>query len=131
MDVSVLQEYDCYITPGVLSEIKNNLSKQKLETAILSGNLTILSPDPDAIKEVRVMAKSSGDLQFLSTTDIGVIALALALQTKISQQDEIPFAEVPIEVVTDDYSIQNVLSKFSISANSFISLKLLVLLNLI
>ena len=75
MDVSVLQEYKCYTTPGVLSEIKNKFVRQKIDTAILTGNLKILSPDPETIEKAKSVAKSSGDLQFLSTTDIGVIAL--------------------------------------------------------
>ncbi len=119
MDVSVLQEYVCYTTPGVLSEIKNTLSKQKLETAILSGNLKILSPDPDIIKEVKLIAKSSGDLQFLSTTDIGVIAVALLSLLNYLIKTKFRLLKLPIEVVTDDYSMQNVLNKLSISANSF------------
>ena len=120
MDVSVLQEFMCYTTPGVLSEIKNKLSKQKLDTAILSGNLKILSPDPENIEQVKSVAKSSGDLQFLSMTDIGVIALALTVRIMVSKRENISLACVSIEVVTDDYSMQNVLSMLPISVNSFV-----------
>jgi rRNA maturation endonuclease Nob1 len=120
MDVSVLQEYTCYTTPGVLSEIKNKFVKQKLETAILTGNLKILSPDPESIKKVKLVAKSSGDLQFLSTTDIGIIALALTVQTMISEKETTLPKNLIIEVVTDDYSMQNVLSRLPISTNSFV-----------
>jgi UPF0271 protein len=120
MDVSVLQEYTCYTTPGVLSEIKNKFTKQKLDTAILTGNLKIMNPDPESIEKVKSIAKSSGDLQFLSSTDIGVIALALTMQITISEMNKKPLENITIEVITDDYSMQNVLSRIPISANSFV-----------
>ncbi len=120
MDVSVLQEYLCYTTSGVLSEIKNKFSKQKLDTAILTGNLAVRSPDPIAVIQVKSIAQKSGDLQFLSATDIGVIALAITIRKMVSERENIPIEEVLIEVVTDDYSMQNVLSLLPVSTHSYL-----------
>jgi UPF0271 protein len=119
MDVSVLQEYECYTTSEVLSEIKHKFTRQKIDTALLTGNLKIQYPDPSAIKIVKKIAQKSGDLQFLSATDIGIIALALTLQGIHTEDEETTPIRVRIEVVTDDYSIQNVLSQLQISSRSY------------
>lgn len=119
LDISVLQEFECYTTSGVLSEIKHKFSKQKIDMAILTGNLKVRDPEPEAIKLVKEIAKNSGDLQFLSPTDIEVIALAMTVQDMICENTGNAPSEVKIEVVTDDYSIQNVLSKLPIPAQSY------------
>lgn len=119
MDVSVLNEYVCYTTSGVLSEIKHTFSKQKIDTAILTGNLIIRYPDPQDVKKVKMIAQKSGDLQFLSTTDIGVIALAVTIRNLEVEKGNVPSSDVPLEVVTDDYSIQNVLSQLLIPSHSY------------
>ena len=119
MEVGVLQDYSCYTTNGVLSEIKNQFSKQKISTALLTGNLMIQTPDPQAIQEVKKIARKSGDLPFLSTIDIGVIAVAITMRTTVAKQEGIDPNDVHIEVVSDDYSVQNVLSQLPIPVHSY------------
>jgi len=119
MDVSLLHDFACYTTEGVVSEIKNHFSKQKIETAIISGSLIIATPDPPAIREVKAVAQKTGDLPFLSTTDIDLIALAITLRNDTCVQQNNSPSNDALQVVTDDYSIQNVLSQFNISVHPF------------
>jgi UPF0271 protein len=110
MDVNSLQDFRCYTTDGVLSEIKNDFIKQRVNLAIQARNLHIAAPDLESVQKIKDIAGKTGDLPFLSTTDVDVLALALDLmQTSES-----------VLLITDDYSIQNVASKISIHTSSFL-----------
>lgn len=83
------------ITNEVLQEIKEENTKAAVDSAIRLGRIRIVEPEKKYIEEVRNAAKETGDLEKLSDTDIGIIAIALKNRSPI---------------VTDDYSIQNVAS---------------------
>jgi len=88
-----------YITSeGVVKEVRyGNLAPERLEAALLTGSIEVLTPSPRFIDEVRRESENTGDLQFLSKTDLEILALALELKTKGHE----------VKIATDDYGIQN------------------------
>ena len=93
------RKFPNFTTSQVLTEIKDLKSQIFLENAIQENHITIKEPEVRDINEVEDVIKRSGDLLRLSNVDINIIALALTLKQK---------GDHPI-LVTDDYSIQNVL----------------------
>ncbi len=83
------------ISNSVLDELRDETAKTAVESAIRSGNVKVMDPSKDYVKQVVEAAEKIGELGRLSRTDIEVLALAL---------------EKKIAIVTDDYSIQNVAS---------------------
>lgn len=79
-------------TPDVLSELKDVRSKMAFDAAVESG-MQIESPLPHLVADVCEYARSTGDLDRLSDTDIGLLAKTL-------EHNGI--------LCTDDYAIQNV-----------------------
>lgn len=92
-------------------EIKDLKSQISLQSAIENGLITIKEPDSHDIKEVEKVIKESGDVLRLSDADKQVLALAISLK----RDNMIP------TVVTDDYSIQNVLKIMGISYRSVLT----------
>ncbi len=85
--------------PKVYDEIKTiSMSQVRFNTAIESGKVKIKIPQEEYLNKIRTSANKIGDSYLLSETDIQLLALALELKTE---------GEYP-EIVTDDYSIQNV-----------------------
>ncbi|MEM5829841.1 MAG: PIN domain-containing protein [Candidatus Aenigmatarchaeota archaeon] len=93
---------EIFIPPSVKDEIKDRLSRMKLETL----EPKIVEPEENFVKEIKTMAKRTGDLERLSETDVQVLALA-------KQVDAI--------IVSDDYNIQNVAKKLGIKYLSVFS----------
>jgi UPF0271 protein len=86
-------------TPKVEEEIKaKNLTTLRFNTAVESGILKIIEPSQEFLDKVKASASSVGDSFFLSETDMQVLALALELKAGGSNP----------QIITDDYSIQNV-----------------------
>jgi len=83
------------ITNSVLEEIRDEMVRTALNSAIRYGNIRIMDPDKDSVKMVETVAEETGYRGELSHADIDVIALAL---------------EKRATIVSDDYSIQNVAS---------------------
>ncbi|MEM5836704.1 MAG: PIN domain-containing protein [Candidatus Aenigmatarchaeota archaeon] len=86
---------EIFIPPLVLEEIKDKISKMKLEAM----NAKIFEPRKKFVEEVKKVAKETGDFEKLSEADFQVLALAKELKAKI---------------VSDDYSIQNVAAKMGL-----------------
>lgn len=83
-----------YCVPNsVIQELKDEKSKLMIDLSIERGSIRVIDPTESSIKKVIKTAQMTGDIQNLSQTDIDVIALAL---------------EHDLDIVTDDYSIQNV-----------------------
>lgn len=83
-----------YTTQLVYDEIKHIKKKYDiLEILVETGKIRIIEPDKEFTKKAEFAAKKTGDLEQLSKQDISVIALALHMNG---------------EIVTDDYSIANV-----------------------
>jgi UPF0271 protein len=79
----------------VLDESRDRITKIKLQTV----NPSIFEPSKAAVAEVDAAAKSTGDAEKLSKTDIKLIALA---------------KERDATIISDDYGIQNVAEKLGI-----------------
>ena len=94
-----------YSPPMVEEEVKrNNITLLRFNMAVENGNVKILEPSQPFLDQVKACATSLGDSFFLSETDLQVLALAL----EISSRGNIP------QIVTDDYSIQNVAKKLGV-----------------
>jgi len=91
--------------PIVEEEIKrNSLIKVRFETALESRKLKVKSPPQKFLEEAKASASKIGDSFKLSETDMQLLALALELKGD---------GYAP-QIVTDDYSIQNVAAKLGI-----------------
>jgi len=88
-----------YLTSrGVVDEVRfGNLALERLEAAIEQGSLSVAVPRPETLDKVMAAARETGDLSFLSTTDLEL--LAIALQESSEGRD--------VTLITDDYGIQN------------------------
>lgn len=95
--------------PHAVSEAKGELTEAIIEAYLHTGKLDIQEPEDAYIKEAVEAAKETGDLTRLSETDIHVIALAI----KYLEEGYTPI------VVTDDYSIQNILNTLGIEYTSY------------
>jgi endoribonuclease Nob1 len=95
----ISKKSDNFVTASVISEIKDLKSKISLERAIEDGSITIMEPEPVDIDDVTAVIKKSGDVLRLSSVDIKLVALGF----KLKRESMDPM------VVTDDYSMQNVL----------------------
>ncbi|MCW4052625.1 MAG: NOB1 family endonuclease [Candidatus Bathyarchaeota archaeon] len=94
-----------YSVPEVEKElIEGSLPWTRLKTALEVGKLKIRIPKLNYFERIKIQSKQAGDLLFLSHADNQV--LALALQFKDVGLDS--------EIVTDDYSIQNVANQLGI-----------------
>ena len=91
--------------PRVEEEIlRNSMIKMRFETAIESGKLKVRAPSQEASDSARASASKVGDSFKLSEADMQLLALAVELKTE---------GYVP-QIVTDDYSIQNVAKQLGI-----------------
>ena len=100
---------DIVTCPHVVSEARGELTGAIVEAYLHTGKLNIQEPEDIYIKEAMEAAKKTGDLGKLSETDIHVIALAI----KYLREGYKPI------VVTDDYSIQNILDYMGIDYMSY------------
>ena len=89
-------------TDSVIQEIRGKKMKKSIE--IRMELLIIFEPSKDTVKEVREIAEESGDLQQLSGTDTGLIALA---------------RDHDATLLTNDLAMQNVCKRMGIKYQSF------------
>lgn len=82
-------EGEIITVPAVERELKDIGSKSRLHIS----DARVESPTPNALKKVRIAAKTTGDIRVLSQTDIDVLAKAV---------------EYGATLATDDYAVQNV-----------------------
>ena len=95
----ISKKSDNFVTASVISEIKDLKSRISLEIAIEDGYITIMEPEQVDVDDVTAVIKKSGDVIRLSSVDIKLVALGF----KLKRESMDPM------VVTDDYSMQNVL----------------------
>jgi UPF0271 protein len=89
----------------VVNEVKDKVSSMKL-----SGlNFRIVEPSDNSIKEIKKIAKETGDLEKLSKTDIKILALA---------------KENNCTIISDDRCIQNVAERLEIQYVSVFNQKI-------
>ncbi len=89
----------------VKEEIRSTtMSWVRFKTAVENGKLKVKTPAKEYWNKVKAHASIVGDSFFLSETDMQILALAL----------EIKSAGCTPQIVTDDYSIQNVATQMGI-----------------
>ena len=94
-------------TEKAFKELKSMEARHLANNAIVQGNLKIMEPEKEFLEKINETIEEKGFKGKLSETDKSI--LALALQMKKQKQS--------IEVITDDYSIQNFLQIFKIKAS--------------
>jgi len=88
-----------YTVPAVRAELRRrNLPRLRLDMALRTGGLRLLSPHHIYVTEVETAAAELGEAGVLSPADRELLALGLQLRAE---------GKHPV-VVSDDYSIQNV-----------------------
>lgn len=95
----------------VFLEVKDLKSRSMLQSAIEGGYVKLREPDPEDIHKVEEVIIKSGDITRLSDVDKRIVALAFKLRKEGFN---------PI-VITDDYSIQNVLKIVKIKYKSVLT----------
>lgn len=94
-----------YSVPEVKHElITNSLPWTRFNAAVENGKLKVKTPRSGYVKRIKESSKALGDLLFLSKADQQILALALELK-------DMGYSP---QIVTDDYSIQNVANKVGI-----------------
>jgi UPF0271 protein len=102
-----------FTVPKVEEEIhRNSMDKMSLETAIEINKLKVKTPSQEYATKAEIYANKVGDSFKLSETDKQLLALALELKN----EDYSP------QIVTDDYSIQNVATQMGIEFLSLATL---------
>ena len=87
-----------FTTSSVINEVK--LGRQARNLEILQETaIKVMEPDKDSMDKIEAAAKSTGDFDSLSKTEMEVLALALFLNA---------------ELISDDYSVQNIASVLKI-----------------
>ena len=91
--------------PKVEEEIlRNSMIKMRFETALESSKVRVKSPTEEFFDSAKASASKVGDSFKLSEADMQLLALALELKSE---------GYTP-QIVTDDYSIQNVAAQIGI-----------------
>lgn len=91
--------------PSVEEEIKrNSMTITRFRTAIESGKLKVKAPSQEFVNATKVSSSKLGDAHLLSKADTELLALALELKAE---------GYAP-QIITDDYSIQNVATQMGI-----------------
>ncbi|MCC7558452.1 MAG: ribonuclease VapC [Methanobacteriaceae archaeon] len=100
-----------FTTPEVIGEVKDVKSNLFLQSAVNEGKIQIKNPDKESTVKLNGVIKTSGDVVRLSSVDKNIIALALTLKKEKFEPT----------VVTDDYSMQNVLKILEIPYRSVLT----------
>lgn len=98
--------------PLVEDEIKRNaMIKFRFETAVESGKVKVKAPSQEFLNKVKASASKVGDSFKLSDTDLQLLALALEMKESGCNP----------QLITDDYSIQNVATKLGIEFRALVT----------
>lgn len=97
-------------TNHVLNEIKDFKSEITVNSALDKGLIQVREPDLESLEIVKQTITESGDVLRLSDADKELVALSVSLKDKYD-----------VEVITDDYSIQNVLKIMKIPYQSVLT----------
>ena len=100
-----------YTVSDISYEIKALEVQLRFNQAIDENRLSIRNPSTEYVEDLENIIKKSGDTLRLSQPDKMLLALALELQNEYEN----------IKVLTDDYSIQNVLKILNIPFESIIT----------
>ena len=100
-----------YTVPEITAEIKDFESRLKFDGVVNEGLLIIKDVPSEYINCVNDIISESGDILRLSSPDIKLISLAYMLLEKGEN----------VEVITDDYTIQNTLKIMKIPYSGIIT----------
>jgi UPF0271 protein len=110
LDTSVLyygkdlpQGFECVITPGVVRELDKEGMSARLGL-LMATRVRVSSPSDRSLRKVSEESEKTGDSRRLSEADKELLALAL---------------DLGYELITDDYSIQNLARAMGIPARGF------------
>jgi endoribonuclease Nob1 len=104
---------DQFTVPNVESEIRiDSMTWVRFKTAVENQKLRVKTPSEAFWNSVNTSANRVGDSFLLSETDLQILALALELKS----EDHDP------QIITDDYSIQNVATQIGIDFASLATL---------
>ncbi len=92
-----------YTTEEVILEVRDRSSRLSLDMAVSSGKVSVFAPRESSLKQALKFARQVGE-DTLSEADLSVIALALEMK--------------PCLVLTDDFSVQNVLKFIGVDYRS-------------
>ncbi len=101
-----------FTVPEITDEVKDLKSKILLNQAIEEGKIIIKEPNQEFVDELDEIISKSGDDLCLSYADKKLLALVLELLND---------KNTGIKVLTDDYSMQNVLKILNITYDSIIT----------
>ncbi|MBN1160090.1 MAG: hypothetical protein JXA43_02530 [Candidatus Diapherotrites archaeon] len=102
-------EEEAYIiTRLVEAELKDSQSKQYLDSGKESGKIKLQDPLPEYMEKAKSAAKESTDYPDLSEADFSVIALAIQFKEE----------NIEYQLLTDDYSVQNVAEHIGLNYDS-------------
>ncbi|RLG77183.1 MAG: DNA-binding protein [Thermoprotei archaeon] len=105
---SAVYGVEMVVPPSVVDEVLDPVSSARLSTAVALGRVKIVKPPQELLNQAVESAKSVGEVYKLSRADLEVIALALMFRRSGRE----------VVVLTDDYSVQNVLKKLGIKWRS-------------
>ena len=102
-----------FSVPEVKNELAaDSLPRTRFDAAVENGRLKVTTPRPEFVEKTRIAAKIVGDLLSLSDADVQVLALALEMKDSGHRS----------QIITDDYSIQNVANQLDIAFVPLITL---------
>ncbi|CAD2101967.1 RNA-binding protein NOB1, putative [Plasmodium vinckei] len=117
----LFMNYDCYITEGVIKEIKDEASRNKLNTIL--PLLKIARAEQNDINFIKHFSKLTGDYDSLSEVDIEVIALTYNLHRRfgdVSKLNASPMETIyKYDDVQYDYSNMNYKKKQNNKTDTF------------
>jgi len=106
-------QWESYTVPAVEDELRpESISKARFRAAVESGEVKVLAPSPEFLREAREFSRAVGDSESVSQVDLQLVALALELRSMGYQ---------PI-IATDDYAIQNVADQAGVDYASLATL---------
>jgi endoribonuclease Nob1 len=97
-------------TPAVSNELSPGGRDFRTFELLKETGLTIRAPSKEAINRVKKTAQETGDDSRLSLADIEIVALAIDINKESEQE---------ATILTDDYSIQNIVSTLQIKFQVF------------
>lgn len=86
-----------FTVPAVLDEIREEITRIRVEALIAGGRITVRTPDEASRARLEEEAAAMGESKALSVADKQVLSLALQLASEGQT----------LVVVSDDYSVQN------------------------
>ena len=104
-------ETQLYTTHLVVNELKEDIAKIRSSNWSQTGKLVIMSPSSTSVDHVITKAKKTGDIQYLSTTDLSIIALAHQLRLD----------GLSTFLISDDYTVQNIADYLGLAYSGMIT----------